>query len=150
MPVNADFHRTLHNTIRAKVADVTFDEANIPGHDGSSIVLLYDNDPRDQPTSGVWLKVLLVPGATRQITMGSSRLFRHFGTVVIDIHQRLNTGTAASLDVADTLASAFRGTTVSGITYQSPEVILLGREDGGQFFKVSVRVPYYSDEQESA
>ena len=128
MPTNANFHRTLHNTIRAKINDVDFDVGNIPGHDGSAVVVLYDNDPRDQPDDGIFVRLLLIPGLTRQIT----------------------TGTAASLDVADTLASAFRGSTVSGITYQSPEVLLLGREDEGQFFRVSVRVPYYSDEQESA
>tara|TARA_Y100001938_G_scaffold41980_1_gene57811 strand:+ start:1583 stop:2035 length:453 start_codon:yes stop_codon:yes gene_type:complete len=150
MPTNANFHRTLHNTIRAKINDVDFDAGTIPGHDGSAVVVLYDNDPRTQPDGGLFVRVLLVPGLTRQITMGSSRMFRHFGTIVAEIHQRINTGTAASLDVADTLASAFRGSTVSGITYQSPEVLLLGREDEGQFFRVSVRVPYYSDEQESA
>ena len=91
--------------------------------------------PENTADGGLFVRLLLVPGLTRQITMGSSRMFRHFGTIVAEIHQRINTGTAASLDVVDTPgASAFRGSTVDGITYQSPENGCFV-EDEGQFFE---------------
>ena len=152
MTAYTSFHRNLHNSIRTQVAGLDWDYSADPqGDPGGPPTVLYDNDGRDQPSDDrCWVNVSIRPNDSRQIAMGDgTRYFRHSGILVFQVYQRLGTGTASSAFLCDRIASKFRGVTVSGVTYQTPVVGVMGNDDGGQWFKMNVRVPWYSDDSET-
>ena len=152
MTTYTSFHATTHNAIRTRIDSTDFDYGNDPqGSEGSAPVVIYDNDGRPQPgTDRVWIHAAIRPCESRQITMGdSSRVFRHIGVVAFEVFQRNGTGTASAAFFCDRIASRFRGVTASGVTYQTPVVSIAGTDDGGQWFKMNVRVPWYADDNET-
>ena len=53
-------------------------------------------------------------------------------------------GAATALGIADDVATALRGVTVSGVVLKAASVIPIGR-DGVDFFQVNINVPFRYD-----
>lgn len=145
------FHQTIHNAIRAKVHGIAFGSHTDVFGDTAAPTKIYDNDPTNIPDDDPWVFVQVRPTDATQTAIGSpgNRLFRHTGILVLTVHTKLGAGTSDATFWCDRIASTFRGITDSGVTYKTPVVTILGADDGGQWFKMSVRVPWYADDNET-
>jgi len=145
------FHQTIHNAIRAKVNGISFGSRTDVFGNSVTPAIIYDNDPTDVPDNAAWVHAQVRPTDAVQTAIGSAgnRLFRHTGILVLTVHTKLGTGTSDATYWCDRIASTFRGITVSGVTYKTPVVTILGSDDGGQWFKMSVRVPWHADDNET-
>jgi hypothetical protein len=97
------------------------------------------------PAGEPWVQFGLVPGETRQVSVGGATtdLFRHFGGVEILIHSPLNQGLATILDIVDKVETALCKLRVENITFSSPKVFDLGAQNG--YYVYDVVTTYHRD-----
>lgn len=74
----------------------------------SAVSIRWPNVPWKQPTSGEWISFHLLPGDGEQASLGSSKLERQFGLVMVQIFTPKNKGTRRALDLADIVGGIFR------------------------------------------
>jgi hypothetical protein len=91
-----------------------------------------------------YVRLTVLPGLSSQISMGEQRLFRHVGVIDVAIFVPAGSASKSALELADMVATIFRGATFEGIVCRAPDVRIVGSQDG--WFHVNVSVSYNRDE----
>lgn len=96
----------------------------------STIPIRFKNVPWKQPTGGEWVSLSIIPGDGRQASLGSGKLERQLGIVVVQIFTPKNTGSRRSYDLADAAATILRYQTLSeagvNVILRAPELANVG------------------------
>lgn len=67
-----------------------------------------------------WVRFSVRPGQAFQASVGVKRLWRHPGTVIVQIFAIQGSGEARALEIADDVGDALRGVTVDGVRLSAP------------------------------
>jgi len=128
---------TIANTIRSRWKSQVADILTLP--------TVYDNaPPSSQPEDAKWARVWIVWGDSLLVEIGAQKNFRTVGQLVANLFLPVEKGDKDLLAVADTIRSAFRAVTVSGVVFRSPSITTVGRT--GNWWQVDVSCPFYTDE----
>ena len=104
---------------------------------------VFDNRPAPEGEE-VWVRLTILDGDTEQASIGGpTSLYRHFGIIAVQVFVKEQTGTAKARQLADTVASIFRGQKFNGILCRSPAVQRVGVIEG--WFQINVNVPFQWD-----
>jgi len=109
----------------------------------NNLVVRYDNDPRETPTSGVWVNVSVVFGSSYQAEIGVST-FRNMGIFNVRIKVAIGEGLAGILNITDEIVEKFRTVIIDEvIDFQTPRIEIVGRVEDN--FQVNVICPFQVD-----
>lgn len=95
-------------------------------------------------TTVAFIELMIVNSQSIQASIGSPALYRHPGSISINVRTRLQVGSKQGRVYADTLSGIFRGKEFDGITCRAPKVTRLGEIEG--WFVLNVSIPFYRDE----
>ena len=112
----------------------------------TSLVVAYDKVQCQEPEDAVWVRFSVLTGDTLQASLGASKRFRTVGVAVAQIFQPINQGDKDALVLADTIKSAFRATSISGVTFRTPSLRRVGRD--AKWYQLNLNCPFYADEIE--
>lgn len=146
----AGIYLAMSNAIRSYFA------ANIEPALG--VPVQYDNQELDHPGDAPWVRLTIGYEPSEQIDIGPDPTFRKPGTAVASIFYPIELGDGSALELADVVADAFRGATISGITFRAPELTQVGRvkdtasqtSHGRAWWRIDVRCPFYADDTVAA
>lgn len=123
----------MSNTIRARVAEVFH-----------SVTVVWDNDPQTEFKPDVMnLRAAIQLGEQRQVSTGSVKRFRQWGTLVFQIYNPVGMGDRANLLLLGDVLANFRCRTYSGVTFSTPTQQTVGRDD--KFWQINSLCPFYFD-----
>jgi len=113
------------------------------------ITTIFDNQDKEPPTQGKWIRFTITPGETEQVEFGTKKRFRHFGIATAQIFDEIGKGTKviSVLINAINTSGIFRSVSVGGVVYRTPSVLRIGRV--ANWYQVNVNIPYYSDDVEA-
>jgi len=133
-------YETIENAIRTRFGTQV--------EDAESVMVQYDNvGDFSPPGSSVYVRLSIQHETSRQVETGgvNNRRFRLPGLITASVFGLPNVGTKSVIELADSIAAAFRGVSDSGITYRSPTVTKVGRQSVEDRYQIDVDVPFYSD-----
>ena len=135
-------YAAIHDAIRTRFKSEVADVASLP--------VEYPNAPFDTPDDSTrWMRMSIRSGESFQagIGAGSVALFRRVGELIVQVFGPVQPDTGSPtgdlMDLADTIAAAFRRVSASNVTYMTPSVTEVGRT--GAWWQVNVNCPWYSD-----
>ncbi len=132
---------TRHNAIRKKFRD----DIETPE---SPLVVLYDNAPTQKPENKKWVRFTILPGESFQVSIGTNnKRFRHPGVAMVQIFTLVESGDQTALDLADKIQKKFRSQTTDGVTYRTPSIVVVGRNEG--WYQVNINCPFFQDDFET-
>jgi len=129
-------------------------------HAERSILIAFDNatglydgtqtvqEPQDANGDPVpWVRLNIRPGNAFQVTLGRNRTFRNPGTVITQIFTVAGTGDGLANEIAEDVAAALRGVTVSGVRLRATSPPQFVGPDGA-WYQVNCVTPFEYDETE--
>lgn len=112
-----------------------------------SVPIRFKNVPWKQPTSGEWVALTIIPGDGRQDSLGSGKLERQLGIIVVQVFTPKGGGSRRSLTLADSVASVFRYQTLSdanvAVVLRTPMLTNVGERSDA--YQDNVRVPFQAE-----
>ena len=114
-----------------------------------SAPVAYDNtafDPtRDALDAGgrnlaSWVRLTIIPGDGFQASLGTPRVWRATGIVVVQVFSPLGEGDGSAYSLADDVAAIFRGVTVQGVVFRAPSLTHIGPD--GAWYQINVATPF--------
>lgn len=99
-----------------------------------------DYDPvKDTP----WVRLNVLTGNARQVSMGLFRRFRRTGLVLVQIFVPAGRGDGLAKELADSVANIFEGRTVNGVIFRAADLERVGVDGSWAVWRCSV--PYQAD-----
>ncbi len=114
--------------------------------DALSLDTQYDNQGRDNPDNVTWCRLTVKPGQTQQVSIGSpgANRDRTPGVAIAQLFCPIGFGDGNLLNVADSVRTAFRRVSQSGVVFRTPYIQTVGqRQDSWQ---INVVCPFYADD----
>lgn len=114
-----------------------------------TVPVFYDDQAKDLPTSGSWLRVDVQHVTGRQVNVGGAignRRYRYTGMVTIQIFTEFGKGQLDSDALAQLMKTTFRGknTGTDAITFRNVRVVEAGQS--GSWLQVNVITDFDYDE----
>jgi hypothetical protein len=111
-----------------------------------SLVTQYDNQSADKPDKVQWCRLTIITGETMQASIGnpSGQRFRTPGIMIAQIFCPIGAGDSGLWDLADSIESAFRCVTDTGVTFKTPYSTKIGKT--GNEWQINVTCPFYADD----
>lgn len=83
--------------------------------------ITFDNEEFEAPTTGNWVRLMIVSTSRTQTTLGRSgnRRFLSTGIVLVQVYTRVNTGLQDSDSLTREVAELFEGVSFSGVDFNS-------------------------------
>ena len=132
---------SVHNAIRSRFYSEVESAASLDNK------VQYDNQKKPSAAGGdsLWVRFKVLPGDSAQVDTGSSsHRYRSVGIAVAQIFAPVNTGTKSIATLTDTIKSAFRGVTASGVKYvDEPQEQNVGRS--GKYWQHNVTIKWQAD-----
>lgn len=115
-------------------------------HWASRTPLAWPNRGFAVPPEREWIRLTILDGDTRQVSIGSpgANIHRHSGVIVIQVFVPIDSGTRTARDLADQAAAIFRNQRFDGIRCDVPSVREIGPD--GVWFQVNMSCPFRRDE----
>jgi hypothetical protein len=105
----------------------------------SATPVAYPNVPFEQPADTPWMRINVVPGASRQRSIGGiTNSWRQDGGVTVQIRVPEGKGTGDLYDLVDAVAGFFRGQQTENVRYRQVIVNEVGAVEGGYQANVSI------------
>lgn len=108
-----------------------------------TVPIIADNAAFKPPDRGPWVRVTILPGDSRLVTLGNRKRYRTRGTVTVQVFTPGGQGDGLALEIATDVATVMRSKTVSGVRLKTPSVQRVGAD--GPWFRLNVNTPYQSD-----
>ena len=93
------------------------------------------------PSDGVWSRVTIKGGINHIHSMSDKPCILQVGTVIVQLFDRIGSGTQAIKTRADSLANHLGCYTVDKLELLAPSIIDIG-DDGNGFYQINVSIPY--------
>lgn len=112
-----------------------------------TVPIRFDNIPWKQPAAGEWVDLSIIWGDGRQDSLGSGKLERQLGLVVVQVFTPKGVGSRRSLALCDSASAILRYQTLSesgvSVILRAPSLTDVGeRKDAKQD---NVRFPFQSE-----
>ena len=131
----------MFNAIRSRFKTLVEDVAD------PALPTEYDNAPFQQPENTQWCRWSIRPASRTQMDVGSStKRKRTVGVAIAQIFLPLEQGDKAHLVVADAIEAVFKPGAAAGVTYRTPEIVVVGRANDNKWWQVNVTCPFYADD----
>lgn len=104
--------------------------------------IAYDNVLFDRTNKSEFIEFKIIPSTEKQVAI-SGVMYRLFGGIGIVVNVSKDRGSKRANVIADELAGLFRSKVINGIQFRTPEVRILGIEDG--YYKLSLYIGFYYD-----
>jgi hypothetical protein len=91
-----------------------------------------------------WVRLNILTGDQRQVSMGIRRRFRRTGLVLVQIFTPAGSGDGLAKELGDSVANIFQGRTVSGIIFRGTRVDRVGVDGAWAVWRCTT--PYQADE----
>lgn len=124
------------NTIRKE-----FEKLRVASY--AHYTVLHENEEKDVPDEGPWMRVTILPGISFQSTFGAEKSTRYPFILEIAVFLEVGKGTKILQDIADAAIAYFNMQRKEGIPFQSVFVTPLGREN--KWVHWNVNCPGYAD-----
>lgn len=100
----------------------------------------------DPPNNAAWVRVSVRDGDSEQVSLGNTPRFRHYGTIIIQVFVRRDSGSRLAKTHADTISAYYRNSTFGTPTIycRAPYITNVGEREG--WYQVNVNIPYQWDE----
>jgi hypothetical protein len=108
------------------------------------LLVEFPNTPFTQPDKDMWMRFRILWGDSFQATLGARKRHRTPSVMEIQIFEPVEGGDGKSLCLADKIKTLFRSTTVNGITWRTPSLANVGRDE--QWWQTNVSCPFYFDD----
>lgn len=103
------------------------------------------SDVEYTPVEGTaWVRLTVISGEQRQVSMGKLRRFRRTGVVGVNIYVPVGSGDGRAQELADAVADIFMGRTVNGVIFRGTGLTRVGREGAWQVWLADT--PYQADD----
>jgi len=98
------------------------------------------------PTPGTaWVRVTVVPDPhSQQAAIGGTRLWRNRGLVIVQVFTPQGAGDEAALALGDSVTTAMRGVTISGLRLKATGLLRVGNDQ--QWLQYNAETPYEYDD----
>lgn len=110
----------------------------LPNFDKSKVARVNHNFT--PPVTGVWYRVNIIGGVNVVACINEKPCTREIGTLIIQVFDRENTGTAKIKQACDELASHFAYFSQENLELLTPSVVFVGVDNG--FCQYNVSIPY--------
>ena len=131
--------QTTEDTIRQRWV------VQIVGNTTPALPTIYENQERDKPQIGHWARLAIIPGESRQVSIGDTSIrFRRHGIIMVSLFEEIGRGTKNLNILADQVVVAFRSLIISSIHYRTPTIVRVGRT--ANWWQLNVDCPFFSDE----
>ena len=116
---------------------------------GSPFAVKWPNTPWKQPANGEWLVPSVVPGSGRQDSLGSPKLERQLGILMVQIFVPKNSGDRRARAISDTIAGWFRYQTFkddptgTNVILRAPELVKVGERN--DIYQMNLTVPFQAE-----
>jgi hypothetical protein len=116
-----------------------------------TVPVAYDNSAFDPVSDALdaggnpapWVRLTIVPGDGFQASLGTPKIWRSTGIVVVQIFAPLGQGDGLANELADEVAVVFRGVSLGRVIFRAPSLTRIGPD--GAWYQVNVATPYQSD-----
>lgn len=98
----------------------------------------------DPPKDTTWVRLNVLPGAQRQVSMGIRRRFRRVGVVLVQIFVPAGSGDGLAKELGDSVANVFMGRTINGVIFRGTGVERVGVEGPWGLWRSTT--PYQADD----
>ena len=128
----------VHNIIRSRFKTQVADAESVP--------VQYPNTEFTAPENSPWIKFMIQHDPTEQITFPAPTTVRYrtYGRILAQVFTPLEEGTKEALELARVIEVAFRRVTVSGVRFETPSVLPIGRREG--VYQVNVECEWWHDD----
>lgn len=109
----------------------------LPNFDKSKVARVNRNFT---PPNGIWYRVNITGGVNTVACINDTPCTREIGTLIIQVFDRENTGTAKIKQACDELARHFAYFSQENLELLTPSVVFVGVDNG--FCQINVSVPY--------
>lgn len=105
--------------------------------------ILYDNQDDSELSLGVlpFIKQKVLFGQARQYELGSTDRGRHYGSILLRLHERRGQGSSGRNAMLQAVVSSFRSKAVGGVTLLNAHVANQG--ETGNWNVTSVEIPFF-------
>lgn len=105
----------------------------------------YDNHALAKQAD-LWCRLSVLFGQSEQASIGSpaSNRYRTVGIMTAQLFLPVGKGEKNLYVMADYIVAAFRSVTDTGVTFRTPSITQVGRDES--FWQVNVDCPFYADE----
>ena len=93
------------------------------------------------PETGVWSRVTIKGGINSIASLSDKPCIKEVGTVIVQLFERIGSGTGEIKKQADSLANHLGCYTVDKLELLAPSIIDVG-DDGNGFYQINVSIPY--------
>lgn len=138
--MSTTIYQTITDAIRSRFHTV------IALNEAPELVTIYDNERKDTPTSPtkMWARCNIRLGESKQTSLGTSKVFRHRGALIVQTFNELERGTKEQNELVDRIRNAFLSVTVDGVVWLTPSHNTVGRTDN--WWQVNVVCPFFADD----
>lgn len=110
----------------------------------STVPRSYADLEYDPPENEPWVRLTILPGDQRQVSMGRLRRFRRVGVVMVQIFVPAGSGDGTAKDLADSVTEIFEGQTVNGVIFRGTGLTRIGAD--GAWVQYNATTPYQADD----
>lgn len=119
--------------------------ASLFGASDPAVEILWPNMDGEPNTQQSWVKPFMLPGKSRLASIGkATRRWRNPGIFIVQVFSPIGVGEEVGLAIADSVVTAMRGITLSGVRLKESSVTRVGAD--GQWFQHNVTTPYEYDD----
>lgn len=108
-----------------------------------SLPTIYDNEGEVPVTSGTWARFAIQWAESRAVSFGRVPRHRHPGAIRASVHTPMESGDARAREIADVATSAFREVDDGSVTFRTPYVSAVRRDEA--WWRMDVTVPFEVD-----
>ena len=110
---------------------------------GLSLSTQYDNSDKDNPDTGDWCRMSILPGLSVNIEIGATRQ-RTVGIVMVQLFCDLDIGDGALMAIAVAIRVLFKNVSVGDARFYTPTINRVGRVKNN--WQINVSCPFWFDE----
>jgi hypothetical protein len=88
-----------------------------------------------------WVRLTVLNGNAKQVTMGDDPAFRHYGLVVIQIFTKPNIGAGRAKQLADLIDVMFRNALISNLRFGVPQI--MRGPSSPDWYQLNVSIAFY-------
>ncbi len=96
------------------------------------------------PNDAAWVRLAVIEGESRQVSMGQCRTFRRVGVVAVQIFVPVGDGTGLAKSLADSVRDTFEGLTIDGVIFRATSLNPAGTQ--GAWVQFNANTPFQADE----
>lgn len=99
----------------------------------------FENDEASE--SGDWVRLSIQNGESKQMSLGDDPVFRHPGTVFVQIFTKTDAGSGRALALADIVDQLFRNLVLTNLQFRVPQVRRV--PSSSEWFQINVSTDFY-------